>query len=82
MDIEQINNRFGEHDVKDITPKILIEFHQNIQRENDLSFTAKEHLRWVLCAVFKVVMVHKFMVINPAFRTFRHEKKVFLTNLL
>lgn len=74
-DVERIAQWLGAVDIKDVTPKMLEEFHKQIAEETDLPFTAREHLHRALCELFRIATELGYITINPTFRTFRYEKK-------
>ncbi len=75
-DIKRICERIGKLNISEISPHILEKFHRQIQVETKLSFSAREHLHRVICEIFKTAVSLGYLSINPAFRTFRYEKKI------
>lgn len=52
----------------------LINFHNQIAKETDPPFTAREHLHRVLCEIFRVSTELGYITINPTFHTFKYKK--------
>lgn len=74
-DRARIIQKLGMVDIKEVTPQMLVDFHEQIAEETNLNFTAREHLHRVICEMFRVATELGYITINPSFRTFKYEKK-------